>query len=327
MDAKPADAGLNLVNGLVPCTAAELPSGGTGAFFTAKDGARLRYAIWTQANAAKGSVFILPGRTEFIEKYGELIGELLARGFNVAAIDWRGQGLSARLLSDPLRGHIADFRVYVEDFAALAAGPFASMPKPWTLLAHSMGGGIGMQILQLHPEFAQAAIFSAPLLNILTARIPKPVARLIGLGAKLGFAGSYVPSGRGKTILEEDFSENVVTHDERRYERPKSVALAEPRLALAAPTIGWAQAVFEGADRIFAPGALEVVKIPLLLLIAAEEALIDNDATRAASKRLPNARLVEIPGSRHEILMELDPVREIFWSEFDGFMTSKNSNS
>ena len=60
----------------------------------------------------QGTVCILQGRAEFIEKYFETVGDLLLRGFAVATFDWRGQGLSARRLGNPRKGHVRRFDDY-----------------------------------------------------------------------------------------------------------------------------------------------------------------------------------------------------------------------
>lgn len=307
-----------LSNGLVVCPAAELPPGGRGVFARARDGASLRVALWPR-EAPRGSVIISPGRTEFIEKYGEVVGELLARGFAVGVVDWRGQGLSQRMTGDPLRGYIDNFGTYVADFAELAAGPFAALPKPWIFLAHSMGGNIAALILQRLPGLFTAAALTAPMFGVLTGTTPMPIARLIAASAHLGLGTRYVPSGTSKSLIEETFEENAVTHDARRYARAKAITEAEPRLALASPTIGWVKAALAACNEIAAPGGLDRVQIPLLLVLAAEELLIDNARTRSIAPRLRSARLIEIAGARHEILMEKDAVRAQFWNEFDAF--------
>ncbi len=69
-----------------------IPPGAILSAARAIDGAPLRAARWVPPTARRGTVTILPGRAEFIEKYFEVVGELLARGFAVATIDWRGQG-------------------------------------------------------------------------------------------------------------------------------------------------------------------------------------------------------------------------------------------
>ena len=89
---------------------------------------------------------ILPGRTECIEKYGRAARDLVARGYSVISIDWRGQGLADRPLADHHAGHVGDFSEYQQDLdAMLAEAERAGLPKPYFMLAHSMGGAIGLR--------------------------------------------------------------------------------------------------------------------------------------------------------------------------------------
>ena len=105
------------------------------------DGVHLRTARWTPPQGARGTVAILSGRAEFIEKYYETIRNLLDRGLSVAIFDWRGQGGSARQLKNPHKGHIDDFSLYERDFSAFVSEVLEpSCPKPWFGLAHSASG-------------------------------------------------------------------------------------------------------------------------------------------------------------------------------------------
>src|SRR5262245_21451406 len=122
--------------------------------FLQGSGARLRYACWNARGTAagtraRGSVIVLPGRGEFIEKYAtEIVGELLGRGYCVFAMDWRGQGLSDRPLADRGKGHIDNFSTYMADlqlFLDKVVAPAA--PRPVLLLCHSMGAHIAMPVL------------------------------------------------------------------------------------------------------------------------------------------------------------------------------------
>ena len=56
---------------------------------------KLRVAFWN-LESNKGTIILQSGRTEFIEKYYEVISEFIDRGYAVAMMDWRGQGLSSR---------------------------------------------------------------------------------------------------------------------------------------------------------------------------------------------------------------------------------------
>ena len=58
------------------------------------------------------TMVILPGFTEFCEKYSCDILRLHQSGFNVLVIDWPGQGLSGHFGKNPLAVHCDDFTVY-----------------------------------------------------------------------------------------------------------------------------------------------------------------------------------------------------------------------
>ncbi|MBW2643739.1 MAG: alpha/beta hydrolase, partial [Deltaproteobacteria bacterium] len=76
-------------------------------FMTMSDNQRIRYGIWhSHKEEKRGSVILLNGRKEFMEKYAETIRELNQRGFNVYSLDWRGQGLSSRMLANRHKGFI-----------------------------------------------------------------------------------------------------------------------------------------------------------------------------------------------------------------------------
>ena len=125
---------------------ADAPEGARAFWLTASDGVRLRAVAWT--GGTRGTAVIFPGRTEFAEKYGRVARALVDRGFSVAVIDWRGQGLSDRYPQNPMLGYVEDFRDYQRDAAALLDLVCAlGMPEPTWLFAHSMGGCIGLRTL------------------------------------------------------------------------------------------------------------------------------------------------------------------------------------
>ena len=122
---------------------ADGPDGGEAWWLTADDGVRIRVGAWAK-DAPKGTVLLFPGRTEYIEKYGRTAAHLARRGYATLAIDWRGQGIADRLVSDAMAGHVLDFNDYQRDVAAMiSAARELDLPKPWHLLAHSMGAVSG----------------------------------------------------------------------------------------------------------------------------------------------------------------------------------------
>ena len=124
-----------------------LPLGGGAEWYTGADGAKLRAALFTpqgsqEGGGVRGSVILSPGRTEPIEKYFEVVGELLSRGFVVLVHDWRGQGLSVRAFADRMPGHARGWRPFLSDYSRMIAAFEARLPKPWIGVGHSMGGGL-----------------------------------------------------------------------------------------------------------------------------------------------------------------------------------------
>ena len=68
-------------------------------------------------NGAKkdvATIVILPGFTEFCEKYSSHVLRLHQSGHNVLIIDWPGQGLSGHYGKDPLAVHYDDFSIYLD---------------------------------------------------------------------------------------------------------------------------------------------------------------------------------------------------------------------
>ena len=80
---------------LVSIPANPVPDGAVSGMLKTRDGISLRFARWPAPPGRKGTVCLFPGRAEFIEKYFETVRDLRARGFAVAALDWRGQGGSS----------------------------------------------------------------------------------------------------------------------------------------------------------------------------------------------------------------------------------------
>jgi lysophospholipase len=278
------------------------------------DGVRLRAALFPVAHAI-GSVVLSPGRTEPIEKYYEVVEELRARGFVVLVHDWRGHGLSQRLTEDPLRGHASGWQAYVGDFRRVLDAFADRLPGPWLAMGHSMGGGLtALALTEGETRFA-AAVLSAPMFGVQVGQPPVRLVRaVIWLMLRSGQGEAYA-AGAGDP-LGGSFEHNVLTHDRARWERTHALLVAHPELQLAHVTWGWLDFAFKTAERLaeFPAGGLT---LPLLVVTAAEERLVDNAAARAFVAKVPGARHVQIEGAYHELLMETDDRRAVFWAAFD----------
>src|SRR3954471_13215975 len=210
------------------------------------DGVTLRYARWAPPAGRKGTVCLFQGRAEFIEKYYETANDLRARGFAVATLDWRGQGLSDRLLSDPLKGHVGNFSEYDLDLQAFMQEiVLPDCPPPIFALGHSMGGAVLIRAAQQGRRWFDRIVLSAPMVALRGER-NMGVARAIVSGGRLfGMGTSYVPGGDRVPVNARPFVGNMLTSDPVRYARNAAVLEAEPALGVAAPTFAWADAAFK----------------------------------------------------------------------------------
>lgn len=313
---------------LVEIAEAPVPDKGTAEWFSGADGKRLRAASFFPNGQARGSVIVSPGRTEPIEKYFEVVQDLLDRGFAVVVHDWRGQGLSHRPLPDRLKGHAAGFYSYLSDYRRLLDAFEDRLPKPWIALGHSMGGCLTLLALA-HGEHRRfkGAILSAPMLGLLTGDRPKWGARgLAWAMARFGRGTSYILNDPGLP-LGGPFEDNILTHDRRRYERNVAQLRANEELSLGSGTWGWLDFAFSAMGWLARSPEVTKMPIPLVALGAGEERIIDNADQARTIARIPGARYLIVPGAYHEILQETDDLRAIFWREFDALTAAVISPS
>jgi len=293
---------------------ADGPPGGHAWEVAAEDGTRLRIATWAAGD--RGTVLIFPGRNEHVEKYGRVARDLASRGWSSAAIDWRGQGHSDRAPGAGILGHVDSFADYQKDVAALlAAARDAGLPDPLHLLAHSMGGTIGLRALALGLP-VRAAAFSAPMWGLSIAAWLRPFAHgLSAVGRRAGLGLREVPVGRRESYLAvTPFDANALTSDRATYDWMVAQALRDPRLALGRPTLQWLHGALA---ELAALRRLPPPPVPVLVGLAAGETIVDNAAILRLARAWPGARIETYPGARHELLMERPAIRDRFLDALD----------
>lgn len=300
---------------------ADAPPAATTVWLT-PGAARIRAAWWKTGE--KGTVLVLPGRTECIEKYGRAAGELTRRGFSVAIIDWRGQGLADRALPDPMAGHVDDFAEYQEDFdAMLAEAERANLPKPYFMMAHSMGGAIGLRAL-LRGAPVKAAVFSAPMWGISMAAWLRPVASVVtAIARPLGLGHRYAPTTSAECyLLQSPFDGNVLTTDREMWAYMRQQVKEVPELGLAGPTTTWLGAALRECAALMAAPAPNV---PVITALGTAEKVVDIASIHLRMAGWSNGQLDLYPGAEHEIMMEIPSVRARFFDRAASLFEAKRS--
>lgn len=284
------------------------------------DGRRLRAATFPCPTPARGTVAVFQGHNEFIEKYFETIDDLRRRGFDVVALDWRGQAGSERELDDPRKGHVDDFSQYIRDLDVFVAEVLRPRPQPWFALAHSMGAAIMLDLAHsTRPPF-ERLVLTAPMIDLYHLRFPRGARWLADTLDMLGLGGRYIPFGKGRSFLERPFEGNKLTTDPVRFARNARIIVAAPSLIIGDPTIGWVNAAFRLMKRFEAPEYARQIRTPTLSFTVGRELIVSNPAIERFARNLNNGALIHVPGGKHELLMERDACRGEFWRAFDAFI-------
>lgn len=289
-----------------------IPAAARESTWRAADGHELRRIDWSAGDNARGSILFLPGRGDNYEKYLESLDEWHRAGWRVTAADWRGQAGSGRLGNDPVTGHIDDFSTWIADLAAFWAEWKSQTPGPHVLSAHSMGGHLVMRALIEARVDPDAVVLSAPMLGM--AGPPLPLAILHG-AAKLmrGIGDEARPAWKWSEKPGEMPARRreLLTHDDDRYEDELWWREHRPELVMGPGSWGWVERAYASTRVLEAPGAMEAVSVPVQIISTREDRLVSHDACVRAAERLPKGELVEFgPEARHEILREVDAVRD-----------------
>ncbi|MCB1385208.1 MAG: alpha/beta hydrolase [Nitratireductor sp.] len=289
---------------------------------TTPDGIELRYARWRTVNApCKGTVLLLHGRAEYIEKLYETTQDLLDAGFDVLSFDWRGQGGSDRLLEDVRKGFVEHFDQYVQDLeTVLDAVALPDCRPPYYLLAHSTGALVALLAAPRLGNRVRRMVLLSPLLKLGSLPVSQSYVKwLTGALHVMGLGQLYVGGG-ATPDQKRKFSGNVLTSDLERFQRNARFAAEFTDQTIGGPTASWLFAAIRAMDRVNQPDFHGSITIPTLILCAGNDKVVDNEAAEHLGRRLRSGSCLIIPGARHEMQQERDVVREQVLASFKAFV-------
>ncbi|WP_247712126.1 alpha/beta fold hydrolase [Qipengyuania qiaonensis] len=277
------------------------------------DGHDIRRIDWPGANdGLRGSILFLPGRGDFYEKYLETLDQWHRDGWRVTAVDWRGQAGSGRLGEDAVTGHIADFSDWVDDLAYVWRSWKSETRGPHVLAGHSMGGHLVLRALVDHRIDPDAVVLTAPMLGM--SGPPLPLAVLHGVARIMTKVGKPTRPAWKWSEKPGEMPANrrdLLTHDAERYADELWWREKRPELVMGPGSWGWVERAYASVRRLEEAGAMEDVEVPVLVLSTAADKLVSHPSAARAAQRLPKGELVAFGNeARHEILREVDPVRD-----------------
>lgn len=251
-------------------------------------------------------VVLVNGRAENLLKWTELAYDFFLSGYDVLLFDHRGQGYSQRLLQDPDKGHLDEFRFYTDDMAKIIAHATALYDyKAQYIVAHSLGALISSYYLANYDHHTKRAVLSAPFFG---APLKSPIRDQLVLAAMnlFGQGSRYV---FGKTSYKPaDLDNNELSHCKTRMKWMNRVNRKFPKLHLGGPTFRWVHLCLNAIKGL--PKILPRIEIPVLIFQSERDRIVSNKNLEKLTTLLPKGEMDVIAHAKHEILFERDAIRE-----------------
>jgi alpha-beta hydrolase superfamily lysophospholipase len=264
--------------------------------FTAGDGYRWQYRHYVPTTQPRVQVVCIHGIQSHGGWYGRSCSRLCEAGFEVFFLDRRGSGLN-----EERRGDIPGFHRLLDDIAEFlrwlrqpADAPAEGRRLNVILVAISWGGKLAAALQRRHPGLVDGLALLCP-----------------------GFRPKIGPGFRDRLAI---VSSRLIAPG-RKFPIP----LDEPELFTASPR--WQEyirndplSLREATARFFVESARldgylrfvpVYVTVPVLVLLAAEDRIIDNEKTRQFVEQFATAEkhIIEYPGAHHTLEFEPEPER------------------
>ena len=228
----------------------------------------------------RASVVGLHGIQSHGEWYDDTCRALAAAFFDVTFLDRRGSGLNVKD-----RGDTLSFRRLLDDIA----GVLRDQPRPRFLIGISWGGKLAVALQRRHPGLTDGLVLIAP---GLCPRVRPP------LGQWVRIVASRLVSPRRQFSIPLNEPELFTENPERRqFIRDDPLALREAS----------ARFLFESARMdVYLRFAPRHVTMPVLVLLAGADRIIDNEATRTYVERFAGEDkiIIEYPNAHHTLEFE-----------------------
>ncbi len=259
---------------------------------TAADGLTLHLREWPGAGA-RGTVLIVHGLGEHIERYAHVAAHLNGWGWNVAGFDQRGHGRS-----DGGRGRIATDEALLDDLARVIDSVRAAHAGPLVLLGHSLGGLIAARFcaegMATGParwyRGVDALVLSSPALDPGMTAFQKLLLAVLGRWApSLGVNNGLKPAWISRDpVVVKAYEDDPLVHDR--------VTLRLVRFML------------DGGEQVRQHATNW--SVPTLLLYAGSDRCVAPNGSAAFAQMAPNATVTarEFRALFHEIFNEPEQV-------------------
>lgn len=289
--------------------------------FSLPDGGTLRWTKTVATAPSRGTVFLLPGWGEWIEKYEDILAAFNTRGHDTVLLEWRGQGLSSRFTENSKKSWLPSFDFYISDLDVFFRKILAS-EKNVVLFAHSMGAHLGLRwFLEMGRSYGNIGgiILSSIMMDIHTGPfLPLCAARAIANTAVFfGLGEAYAPGQANFDQASISFEENLVTSDMGRYNAMLQQLLMNPALKVGGITFAWLAAAFESSRTLEDALKRGCPHLPYLVMGTEKDLIVRFEGITRTASYLPQCATYYVKEGMHELLQEKDSIRNGAWEAID----------
>ena len=276
----------------------------------------------------KGVVILSHGYTETIEKHLENIYYFLKNGYHVFMPEHCGHGRSYRMcrnVEDLSLVHVDDYRRYIEDLLFVSHMAKKAYPNfPLCLYGHSMGGGIAGAAAAKEPELFFKIVLSSPMIRPSSKPVPWGLACLIAKTlCTLGKSEAYIMGQHPYDGLEA-FKDSASV-SEARFHYYQKIRQNQPYFQMNGASYGWLLQT-AGLNRHLMKKAWKNITCSVLVFQAEQETFVSNKEQVRFVKKInrqkkSGAKLVLVPGVKHEIFNAGAEVLEHYWFKILNFFS------
>ena len=181
-----------------------------------------------------------------------------------------------------------------------------------------MGGGIGAKFLEDYPDYFDAAVLNAPMLEVDTGKVPSFIAKtIVKLAVAFGMDGDYV-IGKGPYTPEYDVN-SIGTSCLPRYEYIRNIVTSNKAFQKGDCSNNWLNEAFKATSETVKKENAEKVKIPVILFQAGQDTYVRPGGHNKFAEDAVNCKIIRIENARHEMYNESDDIQKPYFEKIFEF--------
>ena len=264
------------------------------------------------AKQAKGTVIFVPGFTGTLELSMDVIVGLFEAGYNVAGIEYRGQGGSYRPLDNPEKGYVESYELLADEVAQFALAN-QDQGLPLFFYSVSKGAHISMRVAASEAVEVDAYALVVPMIKVNTAPYDyqqvttlSTIMESLGLGEMYAIGQSQWPPTKPLVFGQE----HGCNSNPKTAQRQSALFALNPNLRTRGITVKWLYETAKSTKLLTSDALMSKITAPIKVFTAGDDRLVSTDAATEFCGLLSQCSITHFEKARHCINPESTEQRE-----------------